>query len=205
MSAMPKPEPLPKMSEEEFLTFEAASDVRHEFLNGEVIAMAGGSSMHSLVKNSVNRLLQNGLRDRPCRVHDSDMLIKVRATGLKTYPDASVVCARPKFQDLRELELLNPKLIVEVLSDTTAAYDRGKKFWHYRQLESLAEYVLISTEEALVEVYLRQPDGTWSLRTHDGLDAVARLESLGVELPLREVYAKTALAEDEAQMEFEAE
>lgn len=194
MSALP----LPKMSDEEFIAFEQASDVRHEFFNGEVFAMAGGNASHSLIKSNTNSLLQVGLRKRPCRVYDSDMMVTVRATGLKTYPDISVVCARPKFQDLRELELLNPILIVEVLSEATAAYDRGKKFWHYRHLESLMEYVLVSTDEPLIEVYRRNGDGTWTLQSYDGLEAVAGLRSIEVDLPLSEVYAKTGLAGEAA-------
>ena len=198
MSALP----IPKMTDEEFLAFEQASDVRHEFFQGEVFAMAGGNASHSLVKANAIGLLQSALRKRPCRVYDSDMMVTVRATGLRTYPDLSVACGRSKFQDLRELELLNPILIVEVLSDATAAYDRGKKFWHYRQLESLEEYVLVSTDEPLVEVYQRSADGAWTLRAYDGLMAAAKLDSLELSLPLSEIYAKTGLS-GEAVLETE--
>jgi Uma2 family endonuclease len=195
MSALP----IPKMTEEEFLAFEQASDVRHEFFHGEVFAMAGGNASHSQLKVRISSMLDAGLRKRECRVADSDMMVTVRPTGLKTYPDISVVCGRPKFQDLRELELLNPILIVEILSDATAAYDRGKKFWHYRQIESLEEYMLVSTDEPLVEVYQRRADGAWTLRAYDGLSAAARLDSLDLSLPLSEIYAKTVISGETGQ------
>jgi Uma2 family endonuclease len=182
------------MTAEEFMEFEAKASEKHEFHAGEIVAMAGGNFRHSVVKGNVNRLLGNALLKRPCRVADSDMMVTVRATDTKFYPDSAIVCGRPKFQDLRELELLNPLVIVEVLLEATAAYDRGKKFWHYRQLESLEEYVLVSTDEPLVEVYRRAEGGEWVLRTFDRLDASARLQALEVDLPLREVYAKTAVA-----------
>jgi Uma2 family endonuclease len=201
---MSKPEPLPRMTEEEFMQFELKSPGRHEFHAGEVLAMAGGNFLHSVVKGNVNRMLGNALLKRPCRVADSDMLVTIRATDRKFYPDSAVVCGRPKFQDLRELELLNPLVIVEVLSETTAAYDRGKKFWHYRHLDSLEEYVLVSTDEPLVEVYLRGEGGVWSLRTFDGLEGIAHLQSIEIELPLREIYAKTAVAGEAELPETEA-
>lgn len=205
MSAVPKPEsePYPRMTAEEFMAFELKAETRHEFHAGKVVAMAGGNFRHSVVKGNVNRLLGNGLLKRPCRVADSDMLVSIRATEGKFYPDSAVVCGRPKFQDLRELELLNPILIVEVLSESTAAFDRGKKFWHYRHLESLEEYVLVSTDEPLIEVYQRAEGGSWTLRTFEGLDAVARLQSIEVSLPLDEVYAKTAVAGEEELPETE--
>ena len=182
------------MTEDEFIAFEIASSERHEFFKGEVFAMAGGTFIHSQLQVRIASMLDSALRNKACRVANSDLMVTVRATGLKTYPDVSVVCGRPKFQDLRELELLNPILLVEVLSEATAAYDRGKKFWHYRQIESLEEYLLVSTDEPLVEVYRRNADGTWTLHGYDGLTAIARLDSVDVSLPLSEIYAKTALA-----------
>jgi Uma2 family endonuclease len=199
MSARPQPEPFPRMTAEEFVEFQLKSEGRHEFHAGEVVAMAGGHTTHSLIKGNVNWSLGNALGRRPCRVFDSDMMVTVRATDQKFHPVASVVFRRPKFQDLREMELLNPQVIVEVLSGSTASYDRGKKFWHYRHLESLDEYVLVSTD-----VNRRGEGGTCTLRTFDGMEATVRLESLEADLPLREVYAKTAVAGESELPEVES-
>ena len=180
-----------RMTPAQYFDFEEKSEVRHEYLNGEIIAMAGGTEAHSLVSSNTTRRLGNALEKRPCRVYESNMRVKIEATGLETYPDASVVCGHSKFEDLRRQALLNPLLIVEVLSESTETYDRGKKFWHYRHLESLQEYVLISQDMALVEIFSRTANDEWLLRTYDGLEAVARFDSLDVEIPLRDLYAKT--------------
>jgi Uncharacterized protein conserved in cyanobacteria len=149
-----------------------------------------------MVKANVIRHLGNHFASRPCRVYDSDMMIRIEATHLGTFPDVSVVCGHSKFSDLRRVSLLNPCLIVEVLSDSTIGYDRGKKFWHYRHIESLETYVLISTGEILVEVYERLDQGSWRLRTFEGLDGVMNLDKLEVSLPLASLYEKTSLIPD---------
>lgn len=181
----------PRMTPAEYAEFEAQSAERHEYLNGEVIAMAGGTEVHSLISSNAIRKLGNALERRPCRVYEGNMRVKIEATGLETYPDVSVVCGPSKFEDLRRLSLLNPLLIIEVLSESTEMYDRGKKFWHYRHLASLKEYVLITPTEPLVEVFRRMPDDTWLLTTYEGLDAQITLESLQITLPLADFYAKT--------------
>jgi len=182
-----------RMSPEEFYAFEEKAEVRHEFFKGEVIAMAGGTDVHSLLSSNAIRKVGNALEKRPCRVFESNMRVKIEATGLETYPDASVVCGPPKFQDLRRQSLLNPLLIIEVLSDSTETYDRGKKFWHYRHLPSLQEYVLIAQDELRVEVFARQPSGDWLLRAYDGPEAVVRFECLDIEIAMSDLYAKTPL------------
>lgn len=180
-----------RMTREQYYDFEEKSDTRHEYLDGEVIAMAGGTDSHSLVTGNAHGELRNALIARPRRVYESNMRVKIEETGLETYPDASVVCGNSKFQDLRRQALLNPLLIIEVLSDSTETYDRGKKFWHYRHLPSLQEYVLIAQDEPLVEVFHRQADGQWLLRTFEGLDAMVHFESIDVDVPMRDLYAKT--------------
>ena len=191
MTALLQPESRASFAQYEEML--AASDVKLEFRDGEVVAMAGGSETHSLVSTNAARQLGNQLSNFPCRVYNSDMKVRVEATQQAFFPDASVVCDPSKFTDLHRRSLLNPCLIAEVLSESTAAYDRGKKFWHYRHLESLHTYLLISTDEALVEVYERMDGGDWRLRTYDGLEAEIRLEHLELCIPVAGLYAKTSL------------
>ncbi len=190
------------MTREEYAVFEAGADRRHEFFQGTVVAMAGGSEGHSLLTANVIRRLGNAFDARPCRVYDSNMRVRIESTGLETYPDASVVCGPSKFADLSRQALLNPVMLMEVLSPGTEDYDRGKKFWHYRHLESLKIYVLVSQSEPLVEVFIRRTgnDAEWLLRTFQGIDSVMKLDPLDVSIPLRDIYAKTSVegAETEA-------
>ena len=180
-----------QMTPAQYFDFEEKSEIRHEYLNGDIIAMAGGSEAHSLVTANTIRKLGNALESRPCRVYESNMRVKISASGLETYPDASVVCGHSTFEDLRRQALLNPLLIIEVLSESTETYDRGKKFWHYRQLPSLQEYVLISQDSALVEIFSRQASDEWLLRTYEGLETKVRFDCLDVEILMRDLYAKT--------------
>ncbi|MDZ4287434.1 MAG: Uma2 family endonuclease [Prosthecobacter sp.] len=180
-----------RMTPEEFAAFEEKSDVRHEYLNGDIIAMAGGTEVHSLISCNASGELWSALKKRPCRVYESNMRIKIEATGSETYPDCSVVCGTSKFEDLRRQTLLNPLLIIEVLSESTEIYDRGKKFWNYRHIPSLQEYVLITPTEALIEVFTRQPTDEWLMRVYEGLQAQVRLDSLDLILPIASFYAKT--------------
>lgn len=177
------------MTPEEYLAFERSSAEKHELAGGELFAMAGASREHNLVVANVVRELGNALRARPCDVYPSDMRIFIPATGRYTYPDASVVCGEPRFADDHRDTLLNPKVLVEVLSDATEAYDRGDKFAQYRTIDSLCDYVLLSQKRALVEHYRRQPDGTWVLREARPGARLA-LDSVGCELSVDELYLK---------------
>ena len=179
----------------EYLELERRSDGKREFLDGELFAMAGASRRHNLITANIVGELRAALRRGPCEVYPSDMRIKVSPTGLFTYPDASVVCDEPRFED-RELDtLLNPKLLVEVLSKSTAAYDLGKKFEHYRALESVEEVLFVDSESIHVMFYRRQTDkpaafSTWILSETRDLSAEIHIPSLDVTLSLKEVYAK---------------
>jgi Uma2 family endonuclease len=155
--------------------------------------MAGGGDTHSLVKGNLVHLLKGAFAKRPCRVYDSDMKVKIEATGLNTFPDASIVCGRPRFKNEKRTTLLNPEAIFEVLSEGTEAYDRGEKFWNYRHLPALGTFVLVATTQPLVEVFERAEDGSWNMTPFDGLDATMRLRHFDVELPLMAIYEKTAL------------
>ncbi len=178
-----------RYSPTDYLALERAGEFKHEFFDGEMFLMAGGTIEHSQVAANVIRALGNALADTGCRVLTSDMKIKL-PTGLYTYPDASVVCDQPQYEDDHKDVLLNPLLIVEVLSPSTEAYDRGQKFRHYQTCPSLREYVLIAQDRSAVDHYLRQPSGQWLLTTFESLDATMPLPSLGVGLRLRDIYAK---------------
>jgi Uma2 family endonuclease len=170
----------------EYLAFEAESATKHEYINGEVFAMAGGTPDHAALAAAVIRLLGTALLDRPCRVYTSDLRIRVLVTGLATYPDVSVVC-RPFEPDPEDANTaVNPVVIVEVLSDGTEAYDRGEKFAHYRRIPSLRDYLMVSQREAQIEHYRRNEDDTWTLREVRA-PGVVRL-SIGCDLSVEDVY-----------------
>ncbi len=181
-------EPVPKMSPEEYLAFERQSKEKHEYVDGRVYAMAGATERHNLVVGNVVRELGTRLRGKRCRVYPSDMRLQVTETGLYTYPDVMVVCGARRLADDHRDMLLNPKVVIEVLSESTEANDRGWKWAHYRYLESLAEYVMVAQDEPRVEQYVRQPDGTWLFREYRSLDDVLRLPSIACEVPLSEIY-----------------
>jgi Uma2 family endonuclease len=147
-----------KLTAAAYLSVERKAETRSEFLDGEVFSMAGGSHRHSLIATNLAGELRAGLKAGSCQVLNSDMRVLVRPTGLYAYPDVSVACGQLEFEDEVEDTLLNPKVIAEVLSESTAAWDRGKKFWHYRHLDSLTDYLLVSQDAWLVEHYARQTD-----------------------------------------------
>jgi Uma2 family endonuclease len=182
--------PLPKLTPAEYLAMERSAERKSEYFAGEVFAMAGASREHNLVVGNIVRLLGQQLRGRRCEVYPSDMRVKVSATGLYTYPDVVAIYGEPEFEDDELDTLLSPTLVVEVLSQSTEAYDRGAKSAHYRRLESLEEYVLVAQSLCRVEHYLRQPDGAWTLREHGDLQAILSLPAVRCELPLAEVYDK---------------
>ena len=182
------------ITEQEYLALERHAEIGSEFLDGEMFAMAGGNRRHSRIRVNLISALNKGLSGRTCHVFHSDMRVKIEATGLYTYPDAHVGCGALSFEDEREDTLLNPRVIVEVLSDSTAAWDHGQKFWHYRHLESLHDYVLVSQETRLVEHYTRQSDETWLLHTLEGAKGTLQLESINCRVPLPELYENTGVA-----------
>ena len=177
-----------RCSVEEYLAFERASEQKHEFLAGEVFAITGASLRHNVITSNVVRDLGPQLKGGPCRVLANDMRVKVADSGLYTYPDVIVVCGPVQLEDDHFDTLLNPTLIIEVLSRSTEAYDRGEKFEHYRKLETLQEYVLIAQDRAHVEQFSRQSDGHWLLAAWDGRPATVVLPSVGAALSLAEVY-----------------
>ena len=176
-----------RISPEEYLELERAAETKHEYFNGEIYAMAGASLQHVAIISNTIIALGLQLRGGPCRVLANDMRVKVSDTGLYTYPDLLVVCEDPRLEDGRRDTLLNPAIIIEVLSPSTEAYDRGEKFAHYRRLESLREYLLISQDRYRVERFVRHDDD-WTLKEFSGPAARVVLECIGCELPLVDVY-----------------
>ena len=165
------PQRQPAITAVEYLRSERAAEFRSEYFAGEIFAMAGGSLRKSLIKTNVGGELRAALKGRPCIACDSDLRIKVAASGLYTYPDASVLCEPIEFEDEQRDTVLNPIVLVKVLSPSTEAYDRGKKFEHYRRIPSLREYLLVSQEAPHVEHFLRNDDRTWTLTEVMGLEA----------------------------------
>ena len=183
----------PYLTVEEYLKLERDSETKSEYFNGEVFAMSGASLAHNQTVVNLVLALGGRLNRGPCRVLSSDMRVKVSPTGLYTYPDVVVICGRPQLEDKQQDTLLNPALIIEVLSPSTEGYDRGAKFAHYRTLESLTDYVLVWQTEMRIEHFARQTVDKWLLTEYKGSEAVAVLSSLGCELPLTEVYDKVEL------------
>ena len=178
---------------EEYLALERAAEDKSEYFNGEIFAMTGASRRHNLVAGNVFATLHAQLRKRPCEIYPSDMRVKVSPTGLYTYPDVVVVCGEPSFDDEQKDTLLNPTVLVEVLSKSTMSYDRGEKFEHYRKLESLAEYLVIAQNKYHVEHYVRQPDNQWLLSETDDLQKTVHLLSIECELALADIYDKVEI------------
>ena len=183
----------PLLTPEEYLAIERKAEAKSEYFGGEIFLMAGASERRNLVVANLVGEFRSQLKKRPCKVYPSDMRVKIQATGLYTYPDVVVVCGEPKFEDDHKDTLLNPTLIVEVLSDSTEAYDRGKKFDHYRTVDSLSDYLLVAQDHPQVEYYTRQPDGKWLLSVFNSLPEIIDLVSVSCELPLNEIYDKVEL------------
>lgn len=155
--------------------------------------MSGGSYAHNVIVGNLVGEIRQQLKGRPCTVCPNDQRIHIPEEGLYTYPDVVVVCGEPRFEDERLDTLLNPVLIVEVLSPTTEAYDRGKKFQHYQKIASLAEYVLVAQDQPRVERFLRQDGNQWLLTTTAGLESTVSLSSIQCALALAEVYDKVEI------------
>jgi Uma2 family endonuclease len=177
----------------EYLSMERAASEKHEFAFGEIFAMTGASARHVVIVTNLVREISNQLLQRPCQVYSSDLRVCIDADNRYAYPDVVVICNQPKFLDDTLDTLLNPELIVEVLSESTRNYDRGDKFQQYRGIPSFREYLLVDQERVHVERYSKQSDGTWSLWETDSLADVVQLESLGVALPVSVIYFKIDL------------
>lgn len=172
---------------EQYLEIERAAEHKSEYFNGEMFAMAGAPENHGLIQMNVCGLLWQQLRGRPCRAYTSEVRVRVSPTGLYTYPDATVVWGEPVFLDRRRDTLLNPTLVIEVLSPSTEAYDRGRKFEHYETIESLRYYLLISSERVRADLFMIR-EGRWTAAS--SLENVIELEAAGCALRLADIYEK---------------
>lgn len=183
-------QPTTYLSLEEYLAAERKSEFRSEYVDGEVVAMTGASRKHNIiVANAIGELRQQ-LKNRPCELYTNDMRVKIPTASVYTYPDVVVVCGEPRFEDNFVDTLLNPTLIIEVLSESTESYDRGKKFAYYRTLQSLGEYILIAQDEYRIEQYIKQDDGRWLLSEERSLDESIELTIIQCSFALKEIYDK---------------
>jgi Uma2 family endonuclease len=175
------------LTPEQYLEIERKAEYKSEYFNGEMFAMSGARRKHNLIQTNLLSELGAQLRGRPCEAYPSDMRVRVSATGLYTYPDAVVVCGEPLFLDDREDTLLNPTLIVEVLSPSTEAYDRGQKFEHYQKIDSLRYYLLISSDRVHADLFTLA-ERRWTPASH--LEDTLELDSIGCRLKLADLYEK---------------
>jgi len=175
---------------DDYLVLERQAESKSEYLNGCIYAMSGASRNHNRITINLGALLHTQLRGKPCEPFVNDMRVKVSPTGLYTYPDVIVVCDEPQFEDNQLDTLLNPQVIIEVLSESTEKYDRGAKFTHYRAQESLTDYLLVAQSQPCIEHFQRQADGSWRYSPAQGLEAEIDIPNISCVLRLAEVYER---------------
>jgi len=185
MSALPKPH---KLTAAEYFEIDARNERKSEFYDGEMFLMAGASREHNILTRNLAIEIGSRLKGGRCQVFIADLRVKVDRTGLYTYPDLLIVCGEPEYAPENRDTLTNPTVVIEVLSDSTAKYDRTTKLRHYKQLASLREYVLVSQDEPLVERFTRTPAGRWEQDEFVGLDATLALATVSASVPLADVY-----------------
>jgi Uma2 family endonuclease len=178
------------LTPEQYLEIERQAERKSEYWQGEMFAMAGAGESHNLLLMNIAAQIHSQLRTRDCRTYANDMRVRVSVTGLYTYPDIVVVCGAPQYLDGRRDTLLNPGLIVEVLSPSTEAYDRGRKFEHYQSINSLKQYLLVASERVHADLFTRQPGGQWLLTAAGSIEDTVDLESVGCRITLRDGYDK---------------
>jgi len=190
------PQTKKKLTPEEYLAIERKAEYRSEYFAGEMFAMAGASRRHNLITSNIIRVLGNQLLESDCNVYSSDLRTKIESIGKYTYADVVVACAEERFEDRENDTLLNPVVIIEVLSDSTEAYDRGKKFEYYQSIHSLVEYILVSQTLHRVEQYVRQNERMWTYAEFHSADDIVQLNAIKCKLVLRDVYAKIKAEEE---------
>jgi Uma2 family endonuclease len=180
------------ISVEEYLALDRAAELPREYHDGEMFPMEAVTVKHGRITANTIRRLSERLDGKPCRVLNAPVRVRVRPTKF-VYPDILVVCGKVDVTDEAQDTVTNPKVIVEVLSPSTAGYDYGGKFALYRRLPSFEEYVLIAQDEPRIEVFRKNSDGHWVLYSYEGLESDVRVETLNIDLPLAEIYFETAL------------
>ena len=186
MSTQPKA----RLTPQEYLEIERKAEYTSEYHDGEMFAMSGARRSHNLVAMNIGANVHRQLRGRPCEVYASDMRVLVNSSGLYTYPDVTVVCGTPQFLDVATDTLLNPVVLVEVLSPSTEAYDRGRKFEHYRTIASLRQYVLVASDRVQVDVFTRQDGEQWLLTSASAPGSEIELASIECRLSVADIYEK---------------
>ncbi len=195
MNALPKTQ---YISEEEYLTMEEVSPVKHEYFNGEIFQMAGASDNHNTIAMNIAADLHQQLKKRDCKVYQNDMRLYIEKEEIYTYPDVMVVCGKPEIKKYKGLDnILNPVLIVEVLSDSTADYDKGAKFEQYRTIETFKEYLLVSQDAKQLTRYTKQSDGSWNLMDFIGDKTNIELFSINCKLTIDDIYDKVDFEDGE--------
>lgn len=192
-------QPVRRFTPQEYYVLERAAKYKSEYFEGEIFAMAGGTSRHSLIIANLTGEVRGRLKGGKCRAYNSDQRVKVTATGLRTYPDLSVFCGRLEYdpEDDQRVTATNPTMVFEVLSKNTESYDRGAKSSNYRQIESLKAYALVATSEPHIELYEMHGDGFWRLSEARGMDAVLQVSALGIQISLAEVYENVDWGEED--------
>jgi Uma2 family endonuclease len=183
-----------------YLALERQAETKSEYFNGGIYAMSGASRNHNRITINLGAMLHTRLRGKPCEPFVNDMRVKVSPTGLYTYPDVIVVCGEPQFEDDQLDTLLNPKVIIEVLSESTEKYDRGDKFAYYQTLDSLTDYLLVTQNQPYIEHFQRQTDGSWRYSAVQGLETEIGIATIGCELPLAEVYERVTFPEPRGRL-----
>ena len=185
------PPPQKRYTPQEYYALEHDAAYKSEYYDGEIFAMAGGTGPHSRIITNILGELHSRLKGTPCAVYESNLRVMVRATGLRTYPDAGVFCGPIEYdqEDPENTTAHNPTVLIEVLSPTTELYDRGSKADHYRRIESLKTHVLVAQVTPHIEVYHRQSGATWTFCEEKGLKGALVIPAINVELPLAEIYA----------------
>jgi Uma2 family endonuclease len=186
------------LTPEQYLEIERKAEYKSEYYRGEMFAMAGASWNHNLLVAHLLRDIGQQLRGKPCEICPSDMRVRVSSTGLYTYPDLVAVCGAPKLLDDRMDTLLNPHLIIEVLSPSTEAYNRGRKFEHYQSIDSFREYLMVASDRIHADLFTRQADGRWLLTSAKRLEDSIDLQSIGCSVSLDALYEKINLGEPAA-------
>ncbi len=195
MSALPKS----KLTAAQYLERERLAEFRSEFYDGEIFAMAGGSRFHNRVNENLSLRIGMQLLNGPCQTLSRDQRFKVDRTGLYCYPDLVIVCGEPAYAEEDPDTLVNPRVVMEILSPSTQRYDRTIKFNHYQQIPAVMEYVLVSQTEALCERFTRRPDGTCTIAAFVGLESTLELESVPVSVPLADIFAGLTFAESKVR------
>lgn len=182
------------ISPEEYLERERKAETRSEYFRGEIFAMAGASYEHTVITANLVRELGQQLRGRGCTVHSTDLRVAVRSRTFYTYPDVVVICGKPQFVDDQRDIIENPVMIVEVLSESTKHYDRGRKFESYRTLTSLVEYLTVAQDKVFIEQWTRQSDGHWLLSEYSDPAATVALHSINAQLRVADIYENVEFA-----------